>query len=84
MAPHGKELSEDLRIRIVALHNDGRGCKKFGNTLKTELQYSGQGHTEAFQDGFHSEQASQGSIKEVESLCCASGAKSGFKKQKHE
>ncbi len=34
MAPHGKELSEDLRIRIVALHNDGRGCKKFGNTLK--------------------------------------------------
>ncbi len=34
MAPHGKELSEDLRIRIVALHNDGRGYKKFGNTLK--------------------------------------------------
>ncbi len=24
MAPHGKELSEDLRIRIVALHKDGR------------------------------------------------------------
>ncbi len=34
MAPHGKELSEDLRIRIVALHKDGRGYKKFGNTLK--------------------------------------------------
>ncbi len=29
MAPHGKELSEDLRIRIVALHKDGRGYKKF-------------------------------------------------------
>ncbi len=38
MAPHGKELSEDLRIRIVALHKDGRGYKKFGNTLK--LSYS--------------------------------------------
>ncbi len=34
MAPHGKELSEDLRIRIVALHKDGRGYKKFGNSLK--------------------------------------------------
>ncbi len=32
MAPHGKELSEDLRIRIVALHKDGLGYKKFGNT----------------------------------------------------
>ncbi len=30
--------SEDLRIRIVALHKDGRGYKKFGNTLK--LSYS--------------------------------------------
>ncbi len=27
MAPHGKELSEDLRIRIVALHKDGLGYK---------------------------------------------------------
>ncbi len=34
MAPHGKELSEDLRIRIVALNKDGWGYKKFGNTLK--------------------------------------------------
>ncbi len=39
MAPHGKELSEDLRIRIVALHKDGRGYKKFGNSL--ELSYRG-------------------------------------------
>ncbi len=31
-------LSEDLRIRIVALHKDGRGYKKFGNSL--ELSYS--------------------------------------------
>ncbi len=37
-APHGKELSEDLRIRIVALHKDGLGYKKFGNSRK--LSYS--------------------------------------------
>ncbi len=38
MTPHGKELSEDLKIRIVALHKDDRGYKKFGNSL--ELSYS--------------------------------------------
>ncbi len=38
MGPHGKELSEDLRIRIVALHKDGLGYKKFSNSL--ELSYS--------------------------------------------
>ncbi len=38
MAPQGKELSEDLRIRIVALHKDGQGYKKFSNSL--ELSYS--------------------------------------------
>ncbi len=38
MAPHGKGLSEDLRIRIVALHKDGLGYEKFGNSL--ELSYS--------------------------------------------
>ncbi len=42
------------------------------------------GSYRGFQDGFHSEQASKGSIKEVESLCCASGAEAGFKKQTHE
>ncbi len=38
MVPHGKELSEDLIIRIVALHKGGLGYKKFGNSL--ELNYS--------------------------------------------
>ncbi len=38
MAPHGKELSEDLRTRIFALHKDGLDYKKFGNSL--ELSYS--------------------------------------------
>ncbi|CAI9540394.1 unnamed protein product [Staurois parvus] len=34
MAPHGKELSEDLKKRIVSLHKDGLGYKKFSKTLK--------------------------------------------------
>ncbi len=38
MAPHSKELSEDLRMKIVALHKHGLGYKKFGNSL--ELNYS--------------------------------------------
>ncbi len=38
MAPHGKELSKYLRIRIVTLHKDGLGFKKFSNSL--ELSYS--------------------------------------------
>ncbi len=54
--------------------------QKGGVTVKG-LKYSGQGHTEVFQDRFHSEHASQGLIKEVESLCCASDAEVGFKKQ---
>ncbi len=34
MAPHGKELSEDLKKRIVALHKDGVGYEKIAKTLK--------------------------------------------------
>ncbi len=34
MAPHGKELSYDLKKRIVALHKDGVGYKKIAKTLK--------------------------------------------------
>ncbi len=34
MAPHGNELSEDLEIRLVALHKDGVGYKKIAKTLK--------------------------------------------------
>ena len=34
MAPHGKELFEDLKRRIVALHEDAQGYKKIANTLK--------------------------------------------------
>ncbi|CAI9619097.1 unnamed protein product, partial [Staurois parvus] len=34
MAPHGKELSEDLKKRIVALPKDGLDYKKIAKTLK--------------------------------------------------
>ncbi len=34
MAPHIKELSEDLKKRIVALNKDGVGYKKIAKTLK--------------------------------------------------
>ncbi|CAI9602178.1 unnamed protein product, partial [Staurois parvus] len=34
MAPHGKELSQDLKKRIVALNKDGLGFKKISKTLK--------------------------------------------------
>ena len=34
MAPHGKELSEDFKRRIMAQHEDGQGYKKIANTLK--------------------------------------------------
>ena len=34
MAPHDKELSEDLKRHIVALHDDGQGYQKITNILK--------------------------------------------------
>ena len=34
MAPHGKELSKDVKDRIVALHKDGQGYKKISASLK--------------------------------------------------
>ncbi len=34
MAPHGKELSEEQKKIIVALHKDGVGYEKIAKTLK--------------------------------------------------
>ncbi len=34
MAPHNKELSEDLKKRFVALHKDGVGYNEIAKTLK--------------------------------------------------
>ncbi len=76
-----KKFSEVLRITIVALHKDGRGYNKFGNSLELSYITVARVIQRFSQDGFHSEQASQGSIKEVESLCCVSGAEAGLKKQ---
>ena len=47
MAPHGKELSEDLKKRIVALHKDGLGYKKIAKSLKLSCSRvaTGQDHT---------------------------------------
>ncbi len=45
MAPHGKELSEDLKKRTVALHKDGVGYKKIAKTLKLSCSMVGQDYT---------------------------------------
>ena len=34
MAPHGKELSLDLKQAIISLHQDKHGYKKIAKTLK--------------------------------------------------
>ncbi len=81
MAHHGKELSEDLRIRIVALHKMARGYK-FGNTLKP-ITVQWPGSYRGFPRRVSLEQASQGSIKEVESLWLCIRCRAGFKKQTH-
>ncbi len=60
---------------------------KMGLAIRNSVtpgQNSGQGHTEVFQDRFHLEQSSQGSIKDVESLYYTTGAEAGFKKETHE
>ncbi len=53
MAPDGKELSEDLKKRIVALHNDVVGYKKIAEILnlsstvaKTIQQFNRTGSTQ--------------------------------------
>ncbi len=79
-----KNFSEELRIRIVALHKDGLGYKKSVTAWKLSYSTVASVIQRFSKTGFHLEQASQGSIKEVESLCCASGAEDGFKKQTHE
>ncbi len=40
MAPHGKELSEDLKKIIVALHKDGLGYKKNVTSARWPRPYS--------------------------------------------
>ena len=61
MAPHGKELSEDLKRRIVALHEDSQAYKKIANTLKLSCS--------TVAKIIHSEQVSGRSSKEAERTC---------------
>ncbi len=65
MAPHGKELSEDLKKRIVALRKDGLGNRKIAKTLKWSCSTVAKTKQRFKQDRFHSEQASPLSTKEV-------------------
>ncbi len=83
MAPHGKELSKDLRIRIVALHKNDLGYKKFGNSL--ELSYSTVPRViQRFaKTGFTRNRPPKGWSNKL-SHCAVSGAEAGFKKQMHE
>ncbi len=70
MAPHGKELSEDL-IFFFALHKDAVGYKKIAKTLK--LSCSTVAKTiQRFNRTGSTEQASPWSTKEVECTCSAS------------
>ncbi len=70
MAPHGKELSEDLKKRIVALHKDGVGYKKIAKTLK--LSCSTVAKTIQRFNRTGSTQNRAWSTKEVECTCSAS------------
>ncbi len=45
MAPHGKELSEDLKKRFVALQKRWRRLYEDCQDPETELQHCGQDHT---------------------------------------
>ena len=68
MAPHGKELSEDLKRRIVALHEDGQGYKKIANTLKLSCSTVAK-IIQRFKRQNRTEQASSRSSKEAERTC---------------
>ncbi len=58
MAPHGKELSENLKKRIVAVHKDGVGYKKIAKTLTLSCSMVAKTKQRFNRTGFHSEQAS--------------------------
>ncbi len=66
MAPHGKDLSEDLRIRNVALQKDGVGYKKFSNSLELSNSTVARVIQRFSKTGFTRNRPRKGSIKDVE------------------
>ncbi len=84
MAPHGKELSEDLRFRIIALHKDGLGYKKFGNSL--ELSYSTVARViqRFYKTGFTWNRPRKGRSKKLSPCAVCQDSEAGLKKQMHE
>ncbi len=78
--PHGKELSEDQKKRIVALHKDDVGYKKIAKTLKLSCSTVAKTIQRFKQDRFHSWQASPWSTEEVENTWSASYPEAVFGK----
>ncbi len=73
MEPHGKELSEDLKKRIVALHKDGVGFKKIAKTLKLSCSTVAKTIQRFNRTGSTQNRLRQPrSTKEVECTCSAS------------
>ncbi|CAI9613464.1 unnamed protein product [Staurois parvus] len=72
MAPHGKELSEDLKKIIAALHQDGLGYKKISKTLKLRCSTVANTIQRFNRTWFYSERALPWSTKEVECTCSVS------------
>ncbi len=76
--------SEDLRIRIFALHKDGLGYKKFGNSL--ELSYSTVARViQRFsKTGFTRNRPRKSWSKKLCPCAVRQDSEAGFKKQMHE
>ncbi len=72
MAPHGKELSEDLKKRIVALHKDSVGYKKIAKTLKLSCSTVAKTIQRFNRTGSTQNRPRHGRPKEVECTCSAS------------
>ncbi len=83
MAPHGKELSEDLGIRIVALNKDGLGYKKFGNTLKPSYSTVARVIQRFSKAGFTQNRPRKGWSKKLSPCAVRQDSEAGFKKQTH-
>ncbi|CAI9601986.1 unnamed protein product [Staurois parvus] len=74
MAPHGQELSEDLKKRIVAPHKDGRGYK-IAKTLKLSCSTVAKTIQQCNRTGSTQNRPRHGppkKLREVECTCSAS------------